>query len=71
MRTLNATDPHTIAVSQIGKVRTHTQPIDAYPNALRRMRTSQIGKIPILTDFVFLVFIVVVFANFIIYDVRR
>jgi hypothetical protein len=55
--------------NQIGKVRTHNQLNDTYPNALRRMRTSQIGKIPILADFVFLVSIGVVFYS-IIYDVR-
>jgi hypothetical protein len=45
--------------NQIGKVRTHNQLNGTYPNALRRMRTSHIWKIPILEDFVFLVSIVV------------
>jgi hypothetical protein len=64
------TTNHIIMENQIGNVRTHTQLNDTYPNALRRMRMSQIGMVPMLTDFVFLVSIVVVFVNFIIYDVR-
>jgi hypothetical protein len=38
MRTPNATIPHIITENQIGKVRTHNQLNDTYPNALRRMR---------------------------------
>jgi hypothetical protein len=53
------TTNHIIMENQIGKVRTHNQLNDTYPNALRRMRKSQIGMVPMLTDFVFLVSIVV------------
>jgi hypothetical protein len=53
------TSNHIIMENQIGKVRTHNQLNDTYPNALRRMRMSQIGKMLILMYFLFLVSIVV------------
>jgi hypothetical protein len=63
------TTNHIIMENQIGNVKTHNQLNDTYPNALRRMRISQIGMVPMLVDFVFLVSIGVVFY-FIIYNVR-